>query len=208
LQREMAAKVDVRTPLTHCELIAGADVSYNRFSNTLYAAVVVLRMNDGSIVETQCGVGEATFPYVPGLLSFREIPILLEVLAQVRSRFDAVMLDGQGYAHPRRIGFASHIGLWLGLPTFGCAKSVLVGTFKDPKPKAGSVSSLVDKGEVIGSVVRTKDRVQPVYVSAGHLIDLPSAVRLVLATCRGYRIPEPTRQAHLHVNALRRQGAG
>ncbi len=210
LQKELAGQVDVRTPLTHCELIAGADVSYNRFSSTFYAAVVVLRLDDATIVETQGAVGEVTFPYVPGLLSFREAPIVLEAFAKVTSAPDAVMLDGQGIAHPRRLGLAAHVGLWLRKPCLGCAKSRLTGHLKaeDLGKQAGSLAPLVAGGEVVGDAVRTKNNVQPVYVSAGHLIDLPSAVRLVLASCRGYRIPEPTRQAHLHVNALRRQAGG
>jgi deoxyribonuclease V len=208
LQSELASRVDVRTPLTRCELIAGADVSYNRFSTTFFASVVVLRFDDCSVVETQGAVSEVTFPYVPGLLSFREAPVLLEAFAKVQAEPDVIMLDGQGIAHPRRLGLASHIGLWLDRPCVGCAKSRLTGHFKEPGKKAGSLAPLIAGGEVVGDVVRTKDGVQPVFVSPGHRIDLPSAVRLVLATCRGYRIPEPTRQAHLHVNALRRQFAG
>ena len=208
LQKDLAGQIDVRSPLRHCELIAGADVSYNRFSPLLYAAVVVLRM-DGTIVEVQEAVGEATFPYRSGLLTFREAPILLEAFAKLNSEPDAIMLDGQGIAPPRRFGLAAHIGLLLNKPCLGCAKSRLTGKFKEPKSRAGFISPLLDKdGEIIGNVVRTKDNVKPVFVSSGHRIDLPSAVRMVLATCRGYRIPEPTRQAHLHVTALRRRAGG
>jgi deoxyribonuclease V len=208
LQKELAGRVDVRAPLTHCQLIAGADVSYNRFSSTFYASVVVLRFDDCTIVETQEAVQEVAFPYVPGLLSFREAPVLLEAFAKVQAEPDAVMFDGQGIAHPRRLGLASHMGLWLNRPCVGCAKSLLTGRFKEPGNKAGSLAPLIDNGEVVGDVVRTKDGVKPVFVSPGHRIDLPSAVRLVLATSRGYRLPEPTRQAHLHVNDLRRRHAG
>jgi deoxyribonuclease V len=207
LQRQLASQVETRTPLVRCELVAGADVSYGRFSSTFHASVVVLRMSDLSIVETQGAVGEAPFPYIPGLLSFREAPVVLNAFAKLESEPDVVMLDGQGLAHPRRLGLACHVGLWLDLPCLGCAKSRLTGTFKEPGLKAGSVSPLVDDDEVIGQVVRTKDKVKPVFVSAGHKIDSRSAVEVVLATCRGYRIPEPTRQAHLHVNALRRKAA-
>jgi deoxyribonuclease V len=208
LQRELAARVDARSPLTHCELVAGADISYNRFSSTLYAAVVVIRMEDASVVETQGTVTDVHFPYVPGLLSFRESPILLETFAKLKTQPDAVMVDGHGFSHSRRFGYACHLGLWLDRPTLGCAKSRLVGTFKEPGQKPGSLSPLMDHDEVIGQMVRTKRGVKPVFVSVGHRIDLPSAVRLVLATCRGYRIPEPTRLAHLHVNAMRRAGKG
>ena len=207
LQRELALQVETRTPLARCHLIAGADVSYDRFSNIIYAGVVVLRMADLTVVEKQGVVREASFPYVPGLLSFRETPPLLEAFAKLESEPDAIVLDGHGYSHPRRCGFACHIGLWLDKPCVGCAKSVLVGAFREPGPKAGSVSPLKDQGEIIGQVVRTKTRIRPVYVSVGHRLDLRTAVELVLATCRGYRLPEPTRQAHLHVNLLRREAA-
>jgi deoxyribonuclease V len=205
LQRELATRVDVRTPLSHAELIAGADVSYGRFSDTFFASVVVLRMSDLQVVEDQGAVRETTFPYVPGLLSFREAPVLLEAFAKVQAEPDVVVLDGQGLAHPRRLGLACHLGLWLERPCLGCAKSRLVGRFKEPGPIPGAVSPLLDGDEVVGQVVRTKKKTKPVFVSAGHHIDLRSAVEVVLATCRGYRIPEPTRQAHLHVNALRRE---
>ena len=172
----------------------------------VYAAVVVLRTSDWTIIETQGAVRASPFPYIPGLLSFREAPALLEAFAKLRTVPDAVVLDGQGLAHPRRLGLACHVGLWLDLPCVGCAKSLLTGKYKEPGKRAGSLAPLVDRGEVVGNVVRTKDNVKPLFVSAGHKIDLPSAVRLVLEGCRGYRLPEPTRQAHLHVNALRRQG--
>jgi deoxyribonuclease V len=205
LQRQLASRVDTRLPLARCELIAGADVSYNRFSNIIYAGVVVLRMDDLTVVEKRGVVCEVTFPYIPGLLSFRETPVLLKAFAQIESAPDAVILDGHGYSHPRRFGFGCHLGLWLNLPSVGCAKSRLIGTHKEPRRKVGSVTPLQDGAEIIGQVVRTKTGVKPVFVSVGYKIDLRSAVELVLATCRGYRLPEPTRQAHLHVNALRRQ---
>ncbi|HKI36392.1 MAG TPA: deoxyribonuclease V [Gemmataceae bacterium] len=204
LQRELAAQVDVRPPLKKCDLIAGADISYNRFSPTMYAAVVVLRMDDLSIVEVRGAVAETPFAYQPGYLSFREAPALIEAFARVESKPDAVMFDGQGIAHPRRLGLASHVGLWLQKPSLGCAKSRLIGRFGTLPREAGSAVPMTQGDEQLGMVVRTKTGVQPVYVSPGHLIDIASSVDLVLRSCLGYRIPEPTRQAHLHVNALRR----
>jgi deoxyribonuclease V len=204
LQLELASRVDAHTPLTGYRLVAGADVSYNRFSPTFYAVVVVLQAEDWSVVEVQGAVRESPFPYVPGLLSFREAPVLLDAFAKVQSEPDVVIFDGQGIAHPRRLGIASHVGLWLERPTVGCAKSLLHGRYEEPGPNVGDVAPLVSRDEVIGEAVRTRKKTKPVYVSAGHLIDLPSSVRVVLASCRGYRLPEPTRQAHLHVNALRR----
>ena len=203
LQRKLAQEIDVRRSLKYCDLIAGADCSYNRFSPTFYAAVVVLRTSDWSIVETQGVIDESPFPYVPGLLSFREAPIVLQAFAKLKTRPDAVMYDGQGFAHPRRMGIACHVGLWLGIPTFGCAKTRLVGEHDEPGLNAGDFALLRHEEEIIGHVLRTKARTNPLYVSPGHLIDQKSATRWTLASCRGYRIPEPTRQAHLHVNQMR-----
>lgn len=208
LQKKLAAQVDVSVPLTHCETIAGADVSYNRHSTTFYAAVVVLRRSDWTVIETQSAVGENAFPYLPGLLSFREAPILLEAFAKVSTPLDVVMVDGQGIAHQRRFGIACHLGLWLKVPTIGCGKSKLVGQYDEPGPLPGDLSPLRIGDAVIGDVLRTKAKTKPLFISPGHLIDLPSAVALVLEACRGYRQPEPTRQAHLKVNEIRRAAHG
>jgi deoxyribonuclease V len=208
LQKRLAARVDTSTPVGDVQRVAGADVSYNRFSPIFYAVVLVLDARDWSVVEEQSAVGESPFPYIPGLLSFREAPVLLEAFAKVQRRPDVVMVDGQGIAHPRRLGIASHLGLWLDVPTIGCGKTRLTGRYDEPGPNAGDTSPLLDRGEVIGSVVRTKARTNPLFVSPGHKIDLASSVRLVLEACRGYRLPEPTRLAHLHVNEVRRRGKG
>jgi deoxyribonuclease V len=204
LQRELADRVVTNTPVNSCQLIAGADCSYNRFSPTMYAGVVVLRADDLTIVERKGAVDQTTFPYVPGLLSFREIPVLLQAFAKLQNTPDVVVYDGHGFSHPRRIGIASHLGLCLAVPVIGCAKTRLVGTFEEPGREAGSSSPLVHRDEVIGRVVRTKRGVKPVFVSVGHLIDLDSAARWVLATIRQHRLPETTRMAHLYVNQLRR----
>ncbi|MBM3993540.1 MAG: endonuclease V [Planctomycetes bacterium] len=203
LQKKLAVRIDVDRPLKRCELVAGTDCSYNRWSPKFYAAVVVMRADDCTIVETQGVIGESPFPYIPGLLSFREAPIVLQAFAKLKTRPDVVMFDGQGYAHPRRFGLACHIGLWLGIPCFGCAKTRLTGEHDEPGPNAGDSTPLVDNGELIGCVLRTKNKTKPLYVSVGHRIDLASAVKVTLANCRGYRIPEATRQAHLEVNRMR-----
>jgi deoxyribonuclease V len=204
LQMELAGNVVSDSPVTVCERIAGADVSYNRFSSTFYAGVVVVRVADGEVIERRGAVADSPFPYVPGLLSFREAPALIEAFAKIESKPDVVMCDGQGLAHPRRLGIACHLGLWLEVPTLGCAKTHLSGKYDEPAAEAGSTSPLVLRGDVVGEVVRTKMRTKPLFVSPGHRIDVPSSTRWVLATIRGYRLPEPTRQAHLYVNALRR----
>ncbi len=207
LQRELAPMVKVkrvgRLPVRAGMLIAGADVSYSKFDPMLHAAVVVLRSETMEVVEVQGVCRPASFPYVPGLLSFREAPAVLEAFAKLKQRPDVVMLDGQGLAHPRRFGLACHLGLWLGLPTFGCAKSRFIGTFDKFAEEAGAWTPLMGGDEQIGLVVRTKRRTNPVYVSVGFRIGLPDALKWTLACVRGYRIPDPTRQAHLAVNEIR-----
>jgi deoxyribonuclease V len=203
LQRELAGRIDVSAPLAAWDLAAGADISYNRRDPTLYASVVVWQRSTGAIVEARDTVAPATFPYIPGMLSFREAPPVLACFARLRTRPDVLLCDGQGRAHPRRFGLACHLGLWLNLPTLGCAKSRLCGSYVEPDEQAGAQSPLTDAGETIGMVLRTKTRVNPVYVSPGYRIDLASAVAVVRACCTRYRLPEPTRLAHCRVNELR-----
>jgi deoxyribonuclease V len=206
LQQSLRTRVKLQ-PLTRpVRTVAGADISFDLGSETVYAGIVVLALPGLETVEEVGVTTRARFPYVPGLLSFREAPPLLEAWAGLRTEPDVVMLDGQGVAHPRRIGIASHLGLFLQRPTLGCAKSRLVGRFEEPGPERGDWSPLVDRGEPVGAALRTKRRTQPVYVSPGHLLDLPGALQLALACGAGYRVPEPTRRAHLFVNALRRAG--
>jgi deoxyribonuclease V len=204
LQKRLRERVRVVPLKEKIETVAGADISFNKFEPTVYAGIVVLRLPTLEVVEEVGVVSETKFPYVPGLLSFRESPSVLEAWAKLKTEPDAVMFDGQGIAHPRRVGIASHAGLLIKRPTFGCAKSVLVGRFEEPGEERGSWTPLVDKGETVGAALRTKTRVQPIYVSPGHLIDLEGAVALTLSCDGGYRQPEPTRRAHLLVNALRR----
>jgi deoxyribonuclease V len=207
LQAELAGRVDTRTPLGHWRTLAAADVSYNRFSPVLYAAAVVVRAGSGEVIERVGVAAPADFPYVPGLLSFREAPALILAFSRLSTRPDVVLCDGQGIAHPRRLGIASHLGLWLGLPTVGCAKSRLCGDYEEPGPDRGDRSPLVHRGEVVGAVVRTRARVKPLFVSPGHLCDLEGAVRLVLELTGRYRLPEPARLAHEYVNEVwRRDG--
>ena len=155
IQESLAGRVDVSTPLGPYETIAAADVSFNKFEPWLYAAVVVVRAGTFEVVERVGVTAEARFPYVPGLLSFREAPAVLDAFEKLRTRPDVVICDGQGIAHPRRLGLASHLGLWLGLPTVGCAKSLLCGRYDEPGPDRGDRSPLVDRGEVVGMVVRS-----------------------------------------------------
>lgn len=183
--------------------VGGADISYDRGSSRFFAAVIVLSWPDLKILEESCASADISFPYIPGLLSFREGPPLLAAFEKLRSRLDVVLFDGQGIAHPRGVGLASHMGLWLDVPTIGCAKKKLFGDYLDPGPTVGEWSPLQDEEHVIGVVLRTKSRVKPVFVSQGHRISLERASRIVLSTTAGYRIPEPVRQAHLAVNRHR-----
>ena len=207
LQSEQAALVDTSTPLAKWDIIAAADVSMARYDEDLAAAVVVVRADTMEVIERAGVVRRITFPYVPGLLSFREAPALLEVFqTRIKTPFDVVLCDGQGIAHPRRLGIASHIGLWLDRPTIGCAKSRLFGEFVEPRPDRGDRTGLSDHGEKIGEVVRTKNRVAPLFVSPGHRCDFESATAVVLATSGKYRLPGPARLAHEFVNEVRRGG--
>ena len=204
LQQQLRSQIRIE-PLTDLpKTIAGCDISFNKFEETVYAGIVVLRLDTLETIEEAGVVSTAPFPYIPGLLSFREIPSLLQAWEKLKTEPDVVMFDGHGTAHPRRIGIASHGGLFLNRPTFGCGKSVLVGKYDEPAPERGSWSPMTHYREVIGAALRTKNNVNPVYVSPGHLIDLETAISLTLACNGGYRIPEPTRRAHNLVNALRR----
>jgi deoxyribonuclease V len=205
LQTNLAAQVDTQTPLQDVKLLAAADVSFNRFDTEIAAAVIVVRMGTFEIVDQIGLVWPMKFPYIPGLLSFREAPALLEAFARIKSDFDAILVDGQGIAHPRRLGIASHLGLLLDKPTIGCAKSRLIGTYDEPGPKRGDRTLLMAESEIIGSVVRTKDRVKPLFVSPGHRCDLDSAVQIVLETSGKYRLPTPARLVHNFVNETRRE---
>jgi deoxyribonuclease V len=204
LQKSLRERVSLRPLRKQIGTVAGADISFNKFSTVLYAGIVVMSLPSLEVVEEVGVVSETRFPYVPGLLSFRESPSVLEAWAKLRTEPDAVMFDGQGIAHPRRVGIASHVGLIINRPTFGCAKSVLVGKYEEPHAERGHWTELMDKGEVVGAALRTKTNVQPIFVSPGHLIDLDGAIKLTLECDGGYRQPEPTRRAHLLVNALRR----
>jgi deoxyribonuclease V len=184
--------------------VAGADVSYDRHSDYFHAGVVAMKYPELEIVEEVTASGVSKFPYIPGLLTFREGPILVEAFRRLRTRPDLVIFDGQGVAHPRGIGLAAHMGLIVDVPSIGCAKSRLCGEHAEPCIDVRSSEPLRYEGRVIGRVVRTRQGVKPVYVSVGHRIMLASAVSWVLKCCRGYRLPEPTRQAHHLVNRARR----
>ena len=173
-----------------------------------YAAVVVFSYPDLELLEARTHTRRLTFPYVPGLLSFREAPGILAIFRRLRMRPDVLICDGHGLAHPRRFGLASHLGLWLGIPTIGCAKSLLVGEHGPVGGERGSQAPLVLDGEPVGAALRTRSGVKPVYVSPGHLVDGPTACDIVLSCCRKYRVPEPIRAAHQLAGETRRRSSG
>ena len=204
LQKQLRYQIKIQPLSKLIQTIAGADISFNKFEETVYAGIVVLRLDTLEVIEQAGVISTAPFPYIPGLLSFREVPSLLEAWQKLKTEPDAVMFDGHGIAHPRRIGIASHAGLLLNRPTFGCGKSVLIGKYEEPPLERRSWTPMTHLGETIGAALRTKTNTTPVYISAGHLIDLETAIQLTLQCDGGYRQPEPTRRAHLLVNALRR----
>ncbi len=197
IQWRLAAQVSRNSEITTPHFIAGVDISAQQAQGVATGAVVVLSYPELRVVETKVAQGELTFPYIPGLLSFRESPLILAACERLTFTPDLIMVDGQGIAHPRRMGLASHLGLFLNTPTIGCAKSRLCGSHEVPGDEPGSYTEVIDRGETIGVGLRTKLGVKPVYVSIGHKIDLQAAIYWVLECCRGYRLPEPTRLAHL-----------
>ncbi len=203
IQQNLRSQIQIEPFLGEIKYIAGTDISFNKFSEIIYAGIVVLKYPEMQIVEEATVITSTKFPYISGLLSFREIPALLEVWGKLQIKPDIIVADGQGIAHPRRLGIASHFGLLVDKPTLGCAKSVLVGKYTEPALEAGSFTDLVDKNEVVGYALRTKFKTNSVFVSVGHKLSLEQAKNILLNCSKGYRIPEPTRQAHLLVNRVR-----
>jgi len=196
VQVDLANKIVSDCRVDKAGFIAGVDVS--RISrDTGRAAIVVLIYPEMKIVDLKIKEEKYNFPYVPGYLSFREAPVILSAFKDLEIKPDLLFVDGQGLAHPRRLGLASHLGLLCDLPTIGCAKSRLCGEYAPVAAEQGSSSELTENGEIIGRVVRTKTNVKPIFISVGHKIDLDSSVEWALRCCRGYRLPEPCRFAHM-----------
>jgi deoxyribonuclease V len=205
IQRTLRDRLVLHPPMDFApRWIAGADVSMERFSHFGYAGIVVLDAETLQPVEEATTAAELRFPYVPGYLSFREVPPLDDCWRRLRARPDLVVFDGHGYAHPRRFGLACHGGVLWDVPSIGCAKNPLVGEHGELGWERGSVSAIIHEGEVVGMAVRTRTGTKPLYVSAGHRMDLPTAVEWVLRLSPRFRQPETTRHAHGVVNALRR----
>lgn len=203
LQAALRAQLQIQPLGKEITTIAGADISFNKYSTTVYAGIVVLEFPSLQVVETADVVDEATFPYIPGLLAFREVPALSKAWEKLSNKPDVLVLDGHGIAHPRRMGIAAHFGVVMNTPTLGCAKSLLTGKFMEPSVDKDAVTDLISKGEVIGKVLRTKKNVKPVFISPGNLIAMEESLALIKQCVGKYRIPEPTRLAHNFVNELR-----
>ncbi len=197
IQLELACQVSRQSNGIKPRFIAGVDISSGQARKTARAAVVVINYPELRVREIKTAEDELNFPYVPGLLSFRETPLILAAWRKLSIEPDLLIVDGHGIAHPRRFGIASHLGLLLDLPTIGCAKSRLSGLEPPIDSEAGSYAELTDNGEIIGAVLRSKTGTKPIYVSIGHKIDLMTAVKWVTECCCGYRLPEPARLAHL-----------
>ncbi len=196
IQRRMASMVKFTAIKKIPKIIAGLDCAFSKDDKKIFAAAVVIDLSDFLIIETATASRKLEFPYIPGLLSFREAPACIDAIEKLKTTPDAFLIDGQGFAHPRRLGIASHIGLLVDKPTIGCAKSRLIGTFDEPKRLKGSFSPLMDSGKQIGAVMRTRTDVKPVFVSVGHKCTLEDAIQLVLECTTKYRLPEPSRLAH------------
>jgi deoxyribonuclease V len=207
MQQELRDKIQL-TPLTKpVKTIAGADISFNKYSETVYAGIIVLSYPEMKPIAESTIIAATRFPYIPGLLGFREVPALLEAWNKLETKPDVLVLDGQGIAHPRRMGIATHFGLVAQTPTIGCAKSLLTGKYEEPQDIPGATMPLKDREEVIGTVLRTKRKCNPVYISPGHLITMQESIDIIMKCIAAYRIPEPTRLAHLLVNRIRAAGS-
>ncbi len=196
IQQRLCRQVETEDRLGPVRRVAGIDVGFENEGKITRAAVVVLEFPSLELLETAIARLPTRFPYVPGLLSFREIPAVLQALEQIKTAPDLLLCDGQGIAHPRRFGIACHLGILTDLPAIGVAKSRLIGTHEEPAPEKGSWAPLMDGEERIGAVLRSRSGVQPLYISPGHRVSLESAIEYVLACTPKYRLPETTRQAH------------
>ncbi len=206
LQERLRDQVILEDRFAAIRFVAGADLAFDPRTDVAFAGVIVYRFPGLEEVERQMARRPLRFPYVPGLLSFRESPALIAAFARLRTEPDLILIDGHGRAHPRRFGIACHLGVLFDKPTIGCAKSLLVGEYQEPGRRAGSATSLVFDGERVGVTLRTRDNVKPIFVTVGHRVSLDTAVGLVKKCLDGTRIPKPTREADRYVRELRRVG--
>lgn len=196
IQENLRSRIILKKSFSRVRTIGGGDVAYSKERNLLFGAIVVLSFPHMDTLDIAKAYGMVRFPYIPGLFSFREGPILIRTFQRLKTKPDIMLYDGQGIAHPRGFGLASHMGLWLDLPSVGCAKTPLVDEFTSPGSSRGSHELIRREGREVGIVLRTKDNVKPLFVSPGHRIDLPTSIQIILKCCQEFRIPEPLRRAH------------
>ncbi len=201
LQKELKKKISLKKSFNQVKKVAGADVSY--YQNKMIAGVIIFKFSNLELIEKQSFISSINFPYIPGLLTFREGPSLLEAFKKIKVEPDIILFDGQGIAHPRRMGIATHLGLFLDKPTIGCAKSKLSGNYNAVGEEKGCYSLLREGEEIIGAVVRTRKKVKPIFVSPGHKMDLPNSIEIILKCTDKYKLPVPIREAHIFVNQIR-----
>jgi deoxyribonuclease V len=206
IQEALKDRIILKKTFSEVRTIGGGDVAYSRNGSLLFGAIVVLSFPEMEILDTATVAGKIRFSYIPGLLSFREGPILIKTFERLRLKPDMMIYDSQGIAHPRGMGLASHMGLWLNLPSIGCAKTPLLREFTCPGPSRGNFEWIRKEGKKVGTVLRTKDGVKPLFVSPGHQIDLSTSNKLILESCKGFRFPEPLRKAHQIAERLRAAG--
>jgi deoxyribonuclease V len=204
LQERLRARLILRDWFAPIRFVAGADLAFDPATDWAVAGVIVYQFPELEEVERARAWRKLHFPYVPGLLSFRETPVLLAAFKRLRTEPDLILIDGHGRAHPRRFGIACHVGLLLDKPTIGCAKSLLVGHFQEPGPHQGATSPLMLEGMQVGTVLRSRENAKPIFVTQGHRVSLDTAVRVVCQSLDGFRLPKPTREADRYVRELRR----
>ncbi|WP_428330782.1 deoxyribonuclease V [Mucilaginibacter sp.] len=202
-QHQLRKQIEIKPLNTPIKIIGGADISFNKFSEIVYAGIVLFKYPELTLINQVTAICKTKFPYISGLLAFREVPALLQAWEKLPVKPDVMVLDGQGIAHERRTGIATHFGVLTNTPSIGCAKSRLAGRYTEPGNELFDQSPIYDKGELIGIALRSKKNCNPIYVSPGHHISMEQSVEVIKNCIRGYRIPEPTRQAHLLVNKIR-----
>jgi deoxyribonuclease V len=202
-QQELRMQVKIETLEKPIRIIAGADISFNKYEETVYAGIVLFKYPQLEVIDTAWAISRTSFPYISGLLAFREVPALLDAWNKLDIKPDLLVLDGQGIAHERRLGIATHFGLITDVPTIGSAKSRLRGKCEEPANEVFAQSPMYDGDEVIGTALRSKKKCNPIFISPGHRVSMAQSVEIIKNCVRGYRIPEPTRQAHILVNKIR-----
>jgi len=196
IQEFLGDRIVLKKTISKVRTIGGGDVAYSKKGDYLFGAIVVLSFPDMETLDIATANGKVSFPYIPTLFSFREGPILIKTFQKLRTKPDVMIYDGQGIAHPRGFGLASHMGLWFNLPSIGCAKTPLLDEFNSPGSPKGSFEWIRKEGKEVGAILRTRDKVKPLFVSPGHRIDLMTSVQLILESCQRFRFPEPLRRAH------------